>query len=148
MEDERSHTQNAFARVMRRMDIRRTPRASPQTDHEDARAFRDSLVTAYPVVLFCDGPLPDDANDPARILADMLDTIGLAPRLIDIKADITLSLAFDDATPVPQVYLTGRRIGGLAQMIDALKNGTVSRLATLHRLPCDDAALAALTKSL
>lgn len=146
--DGNDHAESALARALQGMKRGGDAKHRPQTDIEDARAFLRDLTTAYPVILFHDGPMSADTSDPNRVLADILATIGLSPRLIDTRADITLNLAFDASHPAPQIYIANRQIGGLAHMIKALKDGTVTRLIGLRKLPHDKNALDALIASL
>ncbi len=124
------------------------PHHVQQSDDDDARAFLNALITHYPVVLFHDREISDEADDHTRILFDTLTALGITPKTVDIKTDITLSRAFDDLMTAPQVYVQAKQIGGFDAVMETIKDGSFARTARALKPPMDETAYAALRQSL
>ncbi len=124
------------------------PHHVQQSDDDDALTFLNALITHYPVVLFHAGEISDLADDHSKILLDTLTTLGMTPKTIDIKTDITLSRAFNDPITVPQVYIRANHVGGFDAVMQAIKDGSFARTARALKPPMDETAYAALRESL
>lgn len=69
------------------------------------------------------------ANENEQIILDLLETLDLAPKVVDVSTDSDLHLGIplkDGEADIPYLYIDGLPFGGAAEILDAVSNGKLA----------------------
>lgn len=133
---------------IRNMKMVRVPDQEPvaydqQSDADNARKLVAGLSEMAPVTLFIDAPA-DRTSDNSRLLLDIMQTLNVPLKIVDVSSDSTMHLAFprqDNRSILPQLYIDGLVFGGLKHTLDAIDTGSLIATLTAQKIPFDiDAA--------
>lgn len=144
--DEAVSRSHAFTARLRQLHRKRPNRV---THVESAKRLVDGLARMQPVTLFTPEGLSDDPTDPSRIIYDLLETLALSPRVVDVSADAEMHLGLpqvDGQAIVPHLYLKARPIGGGAAIFDLARSGELAKALTEARIRFDQSAAKSLRR--
>jgi len=128
-------------------------RNSPVQTHDAAQSAQhlvQGIAFHNPVVVFMSSNAADTENPTTQLLIDLLHSLKISFKDVDVTADPTMSLGLpqkDGVVDLPYLYLAGLAIGGPDKVLEMAQSGALIECLDKSKISYDPIVAKGLVKT-